>query len=198
MVYRLLDNPVVFNLAQFILAPGSRYFLNKYFGPIFKDSHGIVLDIGCGPRALVGSSKAFLIGVDLSLDYIRQYQMAANQKGVVALSHKLCFKTHSIDECRCFGLLHHLPQDQVTQTIRAMIDCTRPGGRIVIYDSVWPRYPLLRPFAWLSHFFDRGRWMLTEERLFALTQKAHPGPWQSHRFTYSLLGHEAVVLTLNK
>lgn len=191
--YRILDVPFVYNVSQVILAPGASFFLKKHFRSLFHDSKGLILDVGCGPKLNTLSPAGIICGVDINFDYVRQYVNQPGQKGVTASAEAMPFSDHSFDEIRSFGLLHHLPEEKVLKVVREMVRCTRPQGRIVIIDNVWPRRPLLRPLAWVNRRFDRGRWVRREEELLDLLQKAYPSAWQQERFTYTLVGHEAVA-----
>lgn len=195
---RLLDYPLVYNLMQFFLAPASEYFLKRNFQSFFPDSKGLVLDVGCGPRLNTPYPRGIVMGVDLNFKNIRQYSSRRFQSGLVASGDHLPFKENSFDESRTFGFLHHMPKEKAILAIREMIRCTNIGGRVIILDSVWPKDPWMRPLAWLNLRLDRGPWMLSEEELADLVQEAYPSVWEKHRFTYTLVGHEAVALIMKK
>jgi ubiquinone/menaquinone biosynthesis C-methylase UbiE len=156
------------------------------------------LDVGCGPRLNTPLPQGDIYGVDINLDYVRQYSAVGNRAGIVSSADGIPFKDNAFNESRCFGLLHHLPWEKALQTVREMIRCTKAGGRVIILDNVWPRNPYVRPLAWLSRRLDRGRWVRHEEELRRLAEEAHAGPWQSSRFTYTFIGQEAIALIMRK
>lgn len=196
--YRFLDNPLAYELSQHILAPGAVLFLKKEFKLLFKRSKGFVLDVGCGPALTTYLPEGTILGVDINLEYVQKYAKQHNQKGVVGCAGRLPFHDNIFDESRCFGLLHHLPEQIAVLTVREMIRCTHPGGHVIIVDNVWPRNPLLRPLAWLNRCFDRGKWVRQEQELCKIVKQAYSHNWRSRRFTYSFLGHEAIALTIEK
>ena len=189
---------MVYSVSQYIVAPGFNFLLPKHFRAVFNGSSGMVLDVGCGPRMNTPAPQGDVYGVDVNLNYVRQYSAAPNRTGILGSGDGIPFKDNVFNESRCFGLLHHLPGDKALLTVREMIRCTKTGGRVIILDNIWPRNPYLRPLAWLSRRLDRGRWVRHEEALLRLAREAHAGPWQSNRFTYTFIGQEAVALTLRK
>lgn len=197
-LYSLLEHPRIYNLSQHLAAPGFEFLLKKHFRAIFNGSRGLVLDVGCGPRLNTPAPEGDVQGVDINLEYIKQYVRTPRQRGVVGSGDRLPFKDGTFDESRSFGLLHHLPREQAVLTVRAMIRCTKPDGCVIILDNVWPRNPFLRPLAWLNRRLDRGRWVRQERELLSLVTEAYPGPWKPYRFTYTLIGHEALALTVRK
>jgi len=196
--YCLLENSKIYSLSQHILAPGFSWFLKKHFQTIFSSSKGLVLDVGCGPALNTPVPKGNVYGVDINLEYIKQYTAPQHQTGIVSSSDSISFKSNTFHECRSFGLLHHLPREEAVLTVREMIRCTLTGGRVIILDNVWPRYPFLRPLAWLNRRWDRGKWVRHEEELLALAQEAYAGSWQRDRFTYTFVGHEVLALIVQK
>jgi ubiquinone/menaquinone biosynthesis C-methylase UbiE len=195
MVYQTLDNPAVYNASQIILAPGAKQLLKKHFERIFKDAKGNILDVGCGPK-LNTPSEGSLFGLDISEHYIQTY--ARQHKGVVGSSTHLPFKDNAFDETRSFGLLHHLENAQAVETVKEMIRCTKPKGRVIVIDNVWPKNALIRPVAWLNRRLDRGKWVRHEQELRDVVGKAVSFPWMTVRFTYTYVGHEALALTFVK
>lgn len=198
IIYRLLDHPTIFNLVQTIIAPGQEVLLKKQFRYIFENSKGLVLDVGCGPKAATPEPNGKMIGVDISHDYALSYSRQNCQQGIAAKSEQLPFKENSFEESRCFGLLHHLTRDQARQAILELFRCTKIGGRIIIFDSIWPEVPLLRPIPWLSHRFDRGQHMLNDQGLRDLVCFKSCDLWKVHRFTYTYVGHEGLMMILKK
>lgn len=197
-LYRILENPFIYTLSQLILAPGAAYFLPKYFRIIFGESGGSVLDVGCGPEFNTYLAHGHLTGVDLNPAYITKYVTDSNRQGVVASADALPFSDNKFDESRTFGLLHHLSDEVALRTVEEMLRCTRQGGRVVVIDNVWPRRSWSRPLAWLNRKLDRGHWVRREDELVTLLNKAHAGNWEMYRFTYTLIGHEALAFITRK
>ncbi len=198
-LYPILNNPLVYRASQVVLAPGANFFLRKHFNKIFKDSKGLILDVGCGPQLNTSAGpEQKLVGLDINLGYIKSYSKDSQRKGVVGSAAAMPFRRNSFDECRSFGLLHHLADADARQTIQEIMRLTDGRGRVVIIDSVWPRRPYLRPLAWLLRKLDRGQWVRTEEALLEMVRSFSEYQIQSYRFTYTLIGHEALAIILRR
>jgi len=203
-----LELPLVYSVAQKLLSPEAGVFLRRQFRGIFEPSDKRVLDICCGPASALQLPKGIIVGVDINPLYVRRYicgnlgdkKSSESQArfGCVCSAGSLPFKDASFDETRCIGAFHHLDKESVSSSIKEMARCTRPGGRVIVFDSVWPRVAVYRPLAWLSCRFDRGKWMLKEDELLMLANGVCPGDWQYRRFTYTFTGLEGLFLTLTK
>lgn len=180
---------------------------------IFGLSRGLVLDVGCGPFLTTPAPQGVIVGVDLNSRYVASYSgdIEDVDPGIVThppagrtrlafagTAESLPFDNATFDESRCCGLLHHLTEQAALAAIREMARCTRPEGRLVIVDNVWPRHAYRRPIAWLTRRVDRGRSIRHEDELLALATAAYDGSWCHRRFTYSLTGLEAIVLEARK
>lgn len=163
-----------------------------------------VLDVGCGPRPTMPVDGARLVGVDINAEYVRVYARAGSgaipgrsdckRVGVVASAERLPFRADAFDECRCFGLFHHLPAEVAQAATREMVRCVKPGGLVSIIDNVWPRSAWLRPAAWLIRRLDRGEWVRSEAELSGLVSGAVAGRFSEERITYTLNGLELLLL----
>ena len=160
---------------------------------------------GCGPLLTTPSPNGTIIGIDINPLYVKKYarvDVERNQNGirgyieqrarfgVVCSAEHFPFKDSIFDETRCSGLLHHLPTESSLRTIKEMLRCTRPLGKVIIFDNVWPKRPIYRPLAWLTRRCDRGEWVRTEEQLLNLAYTTCDGNWQHRRFTYTFTGLE--------
>ena len=210
-LYRLLEYPIIYTISQKLLAPGSGLLLRKCYKDVFRESRGYILDVGCGPLLTTPRPNGTIVGIDINPLYVKRYGSAGADKGpngisdysdrcmgIVCSADSLPFDENFFDESRCNGLLHHLPPESALFTMKEMIRCTRPSGKIIIFDNVWPRVSLYRPLAWLTRRFDRGEWVRTEEELLELANAAHPGNWYHKRFTYSFTGLEGLLLINEK
>ncbi len=192
LFYRLLNNPTIYKISQCVLAPGEQVFLNRYFRSLPTPLKGRVLDVGCGPQMYTLIPQANIFGLDIHEDYVKKYVKKIKACGVVAAAEKIPFQSKSFDEVRCFGLLHHLPEETAIKIVQEMVRCTKEEGLVVVLDNVWPKRAWLRPLAWLLRRLDRGDWVRDEQTLKDLVAKASPVDWTIKRFTYSYLGHEAL------
>jgi len=108
-----------------------------------RDLHG--LDVGCGTgRLLAFLHDAWpgmkLAGIDLSPPYLAEARQligrTARVKLIEGLAEKLPFDDSSIDFIVSSFLMHELPQEIRVQVLGEMARVTKPGGLIVIVDSI--------------------------------------------------------------
>lgn len=210
--YRPPESPQIYFFVQKLLAPEANLLLRRQFRYIFDKSRKKLLDLGCGPSSPIQLPKGIIIGADLNLLYIKNYIGRNNNNlvctkesihenarfGCVCSADSLPFGDGVFDETRCIGAFHHLNRDSVLAAIKEMVRCTRSGGRIIIFDSVWPKNSIYRPIAWLLCYFDRGKWMLREEELLGLAKIAYNQEWYYRRFTYTFTGLEGLFLSVQR
>jgi len=212
-IYRLLEIPFVYRLSQVILAPGRWRLITPVFSRIFDPKTQRVLEIGCGPTPITPEPEKLLVGVDINSSYIKEYTLgfldvdpnlifnppaARRRLGYLAKADKLPFQEPNFDEARSISFFHHLTDEEVILSVREMYRCILPGGRIIIFEDVWPKSGLKRPAAWLIRRFDRGGHMRHEEHLIGLFQKALPGALTWERLTYTYTGLEYVCVQFVK
>ncbi len=112
------SGPELLEFAQ--LAPGER-----------------VLEIGCGPGFVLAQASAAgdLVGVDVSTKMLRTAAIRAPRAHRVrAAVERLPFRSECFDLTCCRSVLHHVldPAAMLHEMGRAV----RPGGRVVVNDSV--------------------------------------------------------------
>jgi SAM-dependent methyltransferase len=208
---KLLETPVVYSLVQNIALPGQNKLLGARLDNIFRCSKGLVLDVGCGPKPIAPVPEGTLVGIDINPEYIRKYTGGCidtdmhvihdgrkSVYGFIGIAEKLPFADGAFDECRCFGVLHHLPTASARTAVMEMRRCVRPGGKIVIFDSVMPRSVFFRPLAWMIRKCDRGEWVRNEDELVDLIRSAGKEEWMSSRFTYTYNGLEGMIFVAAK
>jgi len=131
------------------------------------------------------------IGVDLSGSTVSSFALMSGL-GIVARATTLPLPSQTFDSAWCFGLLHHLPDDEVDLALNELQRVTKPGGRSVVFDGVLPT-PGSGVAAKLIRAIDRGRWMRSRVALEELL--GHTGPWDCEPVRYSMWGLEGVFAT---
>ncbi len=129
-----------------------------------------VLDVGCGAGRFV--EVALSCGAEVfAVDYSLAVDACWNNLGPHPRLHviqgdvySLPFPKRSFDDVYCFGVLQHTPN--VRETVQALAEQVRPGGRLVL--DVYPYSPLnfLWPKYWLRPFTKR----LRHDRLLQVVQ----------------------------
>jgi SAM-dependent methyltransferase len=213
--YQLLDRPIVYNTVQFLCAlPGVKRIEARINRELFADSHGLILDVGCGPkRRSPMPARGKMVGIDLNPEYVRSYtggfvdtdldligkeDRGRSVFGYACSADRLPFADGTFDEARSRAVFHHFSPELATNALREMVRCVKPGGRVILMDCVWPRHAWMRPIGWLIYRLDRGEWMRTEEQLVAIAHAAQPSGWSWFRYTVAYTGQEAIVLTYRK
>lgn len=192
IVYDLLRSPVVYKTAQAVLAPGMKHLVGNCLKQAIcntpKDAP--MLDVGCGPASWLWDLDRQPFGLDLSHEYTLKYRGAGGHC-ITASASEVPFASNSFALVICVALLHHLPDEVARETVRQMVRVTRPGGRVVIFDPVFPHSPFTRPVAYSLCKLDRGEFIRTqsgmESRILA------PFNWTIQRINHSYLGTEGLI-----
>lgn len=193
-IYKVLDRPWVFRLAQRLGAPGAQKNITGEISTLLKTlpNGQRLLDLGCGPRSWLSSAGLKPIGLDVSTSYMSDYANAGGT-GVVASAAILPFATGSFDGVWSTGLFHHLPDEVARQVVREALRVCNPGGYAVIMDAVLPKTPWRRPVAYGLRRLDRGRFMRSQHQLENLLEPREA--WSTRRVTYALNGLELLICT---
>ena len=192
MIYRLLGFPAVYRLSQRVLAPGAAAARRRLIDRQWDDAPpgSRVLDVGCGPRSLLPDSGATRFGIDLALPYLRVFRRGGG-RGTLASADRLPFAGGGFDSVWSFGLLHHLPDTVAAAAVAEMVRVCRAGGRVVIFDAVYPRRWWSRPLAHAIRRLDRGGFVRPQ----AAHQDLFPDrpAWTFERSTFAYTGLELVL-----
>lgn len=196
-IYRVFDNPYCYQVAQTLLAPGSRRNILRYIENLTKQIPltGKVLDVGCGPTSWLQSFDCQPFGLDLTHEYSR----ALARSGGVAITASadfLPFFDNIFQSVWSIGMLHHLPEQIARASINEMCRVCAWGGNVVILDAVLPNHAWGNPLAWLIRKMDRGNFMRTQTMLNSLLTQ--PYLWKTSRITYTYNGLEILSLCWKK
>lgn len=159
--YRVLDVPWVYGLAQVVLAPGQHRLLTRLFRETARSlppagrTAKRTLDVGCGPSSWLNRLGIAPVGIDISVSYVL-HTVRHGGRAVTASASAIPFADDAFEQSWCFGLLHHLSDDDARRTLDEMRRVTSPGGAIVVMDAVLPRSPWRRPVAHVLRKLDRG------------------------------------------
>lgn len=192
-LYRIFRAPAIYRVAQKVLAPGARKATDRLMADIAPDRFppgALLIDVGCGPESrLARHAGRAVLGIDVSLTAIRGVAEAGSL-AVVGDSTRIPCRNDAAQEVWCFGLIHHLSDAAARATIEELLRICDPYGRVIVFDAVLPRKPLLRPLAYLLRRLDRGRFVRDEGALRVLFPE---GQWSISRHAYTVTGLELVV-----
>ena len=187
-LHALLERPLVYAVVWRALAPGAtRALLARIRAELAAAPEGRMLDVGCGPRSWLERAGAAPVGVDTSPAYARALYRSGGV-AVVARAKALPFRTGSFGSVWCFGLLHHLSDEEARGALAEAGRVARPG-RLVVFDAVLPRCALRRPLAWALRRLDRGGFLRGET---AFRGVLPDGDWRVSRITYAWTGLEGL------
>lgn len=190
-IYRILEHPAVYRLAQFLVAPG---FHGPFLGKIREVSQLVprgtsVADVGCGPKSWTWEIGLEPLGVDVWPAYTAAYKKAG-MPAVTASIVALPFRNRVFDGLWCFATLHHLSDAEARGAVRELVRTCKPGGYIVVWDPMLPAQAWRRPIAWMIRRLDRGGRIRSEASLRALFDET--GGWQFHHLRYTVYGLEGL------
>lgn len=193
-LYRILDLPAVYLISRPILACGANRLIPRQLAQLASEQGhpGRTLDIGCGPSSYLSRVGWSPIGLDINSRYVRE--LSRRQLGVVGSSTNVPFKDGAFQTVCTIGLLHHLADELVAQTLLEMLRVCSPGGRLVIIDAVPPVSALWRPLAHCVRRMDRGEFVRSEAQLRTLLESVITSPLKMERFTITYTGLECLCV----
>ncbi len=198
-IYKILDRPIVYKTAQVLLGPGADDSITNHINDLRKSlsCEGEILDIGCGPKSWLTKADQNLrpVGVDLTPSYIKSYN-ETGCRGVVGSADAIPFPENKFDSVWTIGLLHHLPDQVVHNTLLEAIRVCKPGKHVIILDAVKPNNPYLRPVASFIRRMDRGEFMRMEPHIRSLFPEQES--WKVQRITYAYTGLEMLSCVYTK
>jgi len=156
LVERVSDNPVLFIFFRGILE-NNFTAIRAVIRRDLKVGQGLrSLDLGCGPGAF---SDVFdgddYVGVDMNARYIDHARRARKGSFVRGDARKLELPDARFDQTLIFGLLHHLPDDDVRAVLREVRRVMGPGGRALIIEDI-PAVSKLNLIGHLIHNVENG------------------------------------------
>ena len=156
VVQRVSDHPVLFIVLRSILEndfKAIRAVIRRHLRP----RQGLrTLDLGCGPGAFADLFEGDdYVGVDMNARYIDHARRSRRGAFIVGDARKVDLPDGRFDQILIFGLLHHLPDEDV----RAVLgECRRllvHGGRILVIEDI-PAISRLNLIGHLIHRVENG------------------------------------------
>jgi ubiquinone/menaquinone biosynthesis C-methylase UbiE len=156
VVERVSDNPVLFIFFRGILENDFKA-IRAIIRRELKSGPGVrTLDLGCGPGAF---SDLFdggdYVGADLNRRYIEHAQRRRKGTFLVSDARKVDLPDARFEQVLIFGLLHHLPDEDVRAVLSEARRLLVPGGRILAIEDI-PAVSRLNLIGHLIHNVENG------------------------------------------
>jgi ubiquinone/menaquinone biosynthesis C-methylase UbiE len=155
-VQRISDHPVLFIVLRSILENDFKS-IRAVIRRRLRVRQGLrTLDLGCGPGAFADLFAGDdYVGVDLNARYIDHARKTRQGAFIVGDARQVELPDGRFDQVLIFGLLHHLPDDDVR---KVLAECRRllvPGGRALVIEDI-PAISRLNLIGHLIHRVENG------------------------------------------
>ena len=156
VVQRISDHPVLFIVLRSILENDFKAIRAVIRRHLRKGAGLRTLDLGCGPGEFADEFAGDdYVGADLNSRYIAHAQRTRPGTFVVADARKVDLPDRRFDQVLIFGLLHHLPDDDVRAVLAEARRLLVPGGRILAVEDI-PAISRLNLIGHLIHNVENG------------------------------------------
>ncbi len=171
IVERISENPVLFIFCRSLFEndfKAIRAVINRHL----RLEGGVrSLDLGCGPGAFadmfVGDDY---VGADLNRGYIEWARKHRPGTFVVADAREVELPDDRFDQVLIFGLLHHLPDEDVKAVLKETRRVLAPGGTALVIEDI-PSISRLNLIGRLIHSIENGDYIRPPERYKALYEQ---------------------------
>ena len=156
VVQRVSDHPVLFIVLRSILEndfKAIRAVIRRHL----RARQGLrTLDLGCGPGAFADIFEGDdYVGVDMNARYIDHARKSRRGAFIVGDARKVDLPDARFDQILIFGLLHHLPDDDVRAVLAEGRRLLVPGGRLLVIEDI-PAISRLNLVGHLIHRVENG------------------------------------------
>lgn len=165
ILYKMLENPKVYDLSQNLLG-GDRVFRaikEAIATQLSGISYNNVLDVGCGTGLFADCFKGEYTGIDINQEYIRRAETKGRGTFLVADATSLPFNNETFGLVFTLGVLHHLDKQEREKMLKEMWRVCKAGGHILIVDGLVPSNRL-NLIGYVLAKLDRGRFKMRMER----------------------------------
>ncbi|MBC2398761.1 class I SAM-dependent methyltransferase [Clostridium tetanomorphum] len=154
-----------------------KWFLNKFYNSMFQNciefKDKTVLDFGCG----IGSSSYLFessnyLGVDCDdkrINYAKklypEYNFITTKDGLLPLSQ------NSVDYIMILSVLHHIPTEELTDSLKEFKRVLKSDGNIIIVEPCFFKKARMRN--WYMSKLDKGKYIRNEDEYLDLFRKAN-------------------------
>ena len=155
-VQRISDHPVLFIVLRSILENDFKS-IRAVIRRRLRVRQGLrTLDLGCGPGAFADLfSRGDYVGVDMNARYIEHARKHRKGAFVVGDARKVDLPDGRFDQILIFGLLHHLPDEDVRAVLSECRRMLVPGGRLLAIEDI-PAISRMNLIGHLIHRVENG------------------------------------------
>lgn len=149
-IYRLFDNPVVFNAYQVLVDGGKERRIHRFLRNV---RYTTVVDIGCGTGNWAITARGSYLGVDVAREFVESARARyANDpsKQFLELDPTAEALPGEFDLAQLVSVLHHLSDEEVLALLRRIVPRTRYLFILDLYPISW------NPVARFLYAADRG------------------------------------------
>lgn len=196
-----LAAPAVYRTAMRMLGGGAflRWFIDNVLS--LRDGQKII-DFGCGPADVLSELPATVdyVGLDFSESYIDAARQRYGDRGVFLSGdvHQWALdgRLQDADIVMCYGVLHHMDDDEAKKAVHFARQILKPGGRFIFFE---PCYLL-----WQSRFSvfmmskDRGQNVRTEQQWRSLVADVFPNSTFNVVTNVNRLGYTNIIAQCTK
>jgi len=156
LVQRISDHPVLFIFIRGLLENDFKA-IRALIRQDLRLGEGLrTLDLGCGPGAFADLFDGDdYVGADLNPRYIEHAQRKRKGTFVVGDARRLALPDDRFDQVLIFGLLHHLPDEDVRAVLGEARRVLGPGGRALVIEDI-PAISRLNLVGHLIHRVENG------------------------------------------
>lgn len=156
LVEKISDHPVLFIFFRSLLEndfKAIRAVIRRHL----QTGRGLrTLDLGCGPGEFADEFAGDdYVGADLNARYIEHARRTQPGAFMVTDARKVDLPDRRFDQVLIFGLLHHLPDDDVRAVLSEARRLLVPGGRILAVEDI-PAISRLNLVGHLIHNVENG------------------------------------------
>lgn len=170
VVQKISDHPVLFIFLRSLLENDFRAIRATIRRELDLGPAARTLDLGCGPGAFSDLFEGGdYVGVDLNPRYIDHARRTRKGAFIVGDARHVDLPGARFDQILIFGLLHHLPDEDVRAVLAECRRLLRPGGRVLAIEDI-PTVSRLNLVGHLIHRVENGEFIRPVEdyrRLYA-------------------------------
>ena len=155
-VQRISDHPVLFIVLRSILENDFKA-IRSVINRRLRVRQGLrTLDLGCGPGAFADLFAGDdYVGVDMNARYIDHARKSRPGAFIVGDARRVELPDGRFDQILIFGLLHHLPDEDVRAVLAECRRLLAPNGRVLVIEDI-PAISRLNLIGHLIHLVENG------------------------------------------